>query len=108
MAPITSRPHATIDVLTGAGECGTSRPARPPTDRCGFGPRLPLLVVSPCAKVNYVDHTLTEQASILQFIEDNWNLGRIGDHSVDAHAGSIATCSTSPTPRARRRSSWTR
>jgi phospholipase C len=50
----------------------------PPEDayqlRCGYGPRLPLLVISPYAKVNYVDHHVTDQTSILRFIEDNWNL----------------------------------
>lgn len=57
--------------------------------KAGFGPRLPLLVVSPYAKSNYVDHNLTDQSSILKFIEDNWNLGRIGGSSSDAKAGSI-------------------
>jgi phospholipase C len=32
---------------------------------------------------------LTDQTSILRFIEDNWNLGRIGDHSFDAVAGTL-------------------
>ena len=41
-------------------------------DRCGPGPRQPLVVISPYAKKNYVDHTQTDQASILRFIEDNW------------------------------------
>ncbi|MGW0229449.1 phospholipase C [Actinopolymorpha singaporensis] len=58
-------------------------------DRCGYGPRLPLLVISPYARSNYVDHTTTDQTSILAFIEDNWNLGRIGDHSFDEKAGSL-------------------
>jgi phospholipase C len=58
-------------------------------DRCGYGPRLPLLMVSPFSKVNYVDHQISDQTSILKFIEDNWNLGRIGDQSFDAKAGSI-------------------
>ncbi|WP_370967776.1 phospholipase C [Amycolatopsis sp. cg9] len=58
-------------------------------DRCGYGPRLPLLVVSPYSKVNHVDHTLTDQTSVLKFIEDNWFTGRIGDSSFDARAGSL-------------------
>jgi phospholipase C len=33
---------------------------------------MPLLVVSPFAKKNYVDHTLTDQSSVLRFVEDNW------------------------------------
>jgi hypothetical protein len=36
--------------------------------RCGPGPRLPMLVVSPWAKTNFVDHTTTEQSSITKFI----------------------------------------
>ncbi|MFC5911516.1 phospholipase C [Streptacidiphilus monticola] len=58
-------------------------------DRCGPGPRQPLLVISPYAKVNHVDHTFTTQTSILKFIEDNWRTGRIGDSSFDATAGSL-------------------
>ena len=57
--------------------------------RCGYGPRLPLLVISPFAKSNYVDGTTTDQSSITRFIEDNWNTGRIGDASFDAKAGSL-------------------
>ncbi|WP_316768225.1 phospholipase C [Streptomyces sasae] len=59
-------------------------------DRCGPGTRQPLLVISPYSKVNKVDHTLTNQASITQFIENNWRTGRIGDHSFDATAGSLS------------------
>ncbi|MFD7994181.1 phospholipase C [Streptomyces mexicanus] len=58
-------------------------------DRCGPGTRQPLLVVSPYSKVNKVDHTQTDQASITRFIEDNWHTGRIGDHSFDATAGPL-------------------
>ncbi|WP_055589207.1 phospholipase C [Peterkaempfera griseoplana] len=59
-------------------------------DRCGPGPRQPLLVISPYAKANHIDHTPTEQASITSFIEDNWGTGRIGDSSFDRRAGSLA------------------
>ena len=52
-------------------------------------PRLPLLVISPFAKQNYVDHRVTDQSSILRFIEDNWSTGRIGGGSFDAVAGKI-------------------
>jgi phospholipase C len=58
-------------------------------DRCGPGPRLPLLVISPFAKANYIDDTPTEQASIPAFIEDNWSTGRLGDASFDARAGTL-------------------
>lgn len=59
------------------------------TGQTGYGMRQPFLVISPYAKQNYVDHTLTDQTSILKFIEDNWSLGRIGGNSLDNQAGSI-------------------
>ena len=58
-------------------------------DRCGYGPRIPLLVISPYAKVNFVDHSIRDLSSILRFIEDNWGLGRIGKQSFDVKAGLI-------------------
>ena len=84
------RPQDTADTLNGPGQVRLGS-RRPPTqnDRCGFGPRLPLLVISPWARQNFVDNTFTDQASILQFIEDNWNLGRIGGESADAAAGTL-------------------
>jgi len=48
-----------------------------------------LLVISPYAKANYVGHTVTDQSSIVRFIEDNWNLGRIGNGSRDVLAGTL-------------------
>jgi phospholipase C len=57
--------------------------------RCGYGPRLPLLVISPFAKRNFVDHTTTDQSSIVRFIEDNWLSGERIAGSFDAIAGPI-------------------
>jgi phospholipase C len=88
MGPISNTSDSAADALTGPGACGTAK-AGAYQDRCGYGPRLPLLVISPYAKKNFVDHTVTEQASILRFIEDNWGLGRLGDQSFDARAGSL-------------------
>jgi phospholipase C len=59
------------------------------SNRCGPGPRQPLLVISPFAKQNYIDSTPTEQTSITQFIEDNWSTGTIGGGSFDARAGTL-------------------
>ena len=36
-----------------------------------------------------MDSSVNDTTSILRFIEDNWNLGRIGDQSFDSLAGSI-------------------
>lgn len=80
---------AALDTLAGtSGLCG-SPAAGAYNDRCGYGPRLPLVVISPFARQNFVDHTVADQSSILRFIEDNWQLGRIGDQSFDAIAGSL-------------------
>ena len=88
MGPIVSQSNTADDALTGPGSCGTAKPGAY-EDRCGYGPRLPLLVISPFAKENFVDHSITDQTSILRFIEDNWSLGRIGNQSFDALAGSL-------------------
>jgi phospholipase C len=88
MPPIVMQSNTPDDFLTGAGSCGNGA-GSVYQGRCGYGPRLPLLVISPYAKVNYVDHAVTDQSSILRFIEDNWSLGRIGDNSFDAVAGSL-------------------
>jgi phospholipase C len=58
-------------------------------DRCGPGPRLPMLVISPYARAGKVDHHQLTQTSVLSFIEQNWATGQIGDSSFDATAGSM-------------------
>ena len=88
MGPIVNQSSTTDDNLTGPGMCGNGGTAVY-QGRCGYGPRQPLLVISPYAKRNYVDHGVTDQSSILRFIEDNWSLGRIGNDSTDAIAGSL-------------------
>jgi phospholipase C len=82
------------DQLNGDGVCGHGMPladanGNPIQGRCGYGPRQPFLVISPFAKRNFVDHALTDQASVLRFIEDNWRTGRIGGGSFDELAGSL-------------------
>jgi phospholipase C len=88
IAPVISQSNTPDDALTDPGACGTAKSGAY-EGRCGYGPRLPLMVISPYAKKNFVDNTLTDQSSIIRFIEDNWKLGRIGDQSFDALAGSI-------------------
>ena len=88
MPPIVNGSNSAIDALSGAGACGKAT-ASTPAGRCGYGQRLPLVVISRYAKANFVDHSLADQSSILRFIEDNWNLGRIGGTSFDAMAGSL-------------------
>src|SRR5579862_950446 len=75
-------------------QCGTAAQAAAALageqGRCGFGPRLPLLVVSPCAKQNYVAHDLTDQASIINFVEYNWGLPGIPGSADQALAATDA------------------
>ena len=46
-------------------------------------------MISPWAKRNFVDHTTTDQSSILRFIEDNWLGGQRITGSFDAIAGKL-------------------
>ena len=98
MSPIVNQSNGSADTLTGPGACGTGSFALPGIDpanlhalgRCGYGPRQPLLVISPFAKANFVDHSVTDQSSVIRFIEDNWLGGqRLGSGSFDALAGSL-------------------
>ncbi len=89
VGPLVNPSSSANDALNGAGQCGSGQAMGGYTGRCGYGPRLPLMVISPYAKTNFVDHTVTDQSSALRFIEDNWNLGRIGDSSFDEKAGPL-------------------
>jgi phospholipase C len=93
MGTIVTQSNVSDDQLLGPGNCGSPKAndvsGGTQNGRCGFGPRLPLLVVSPWAKPNFIDDTITDQSSILRFIEDNWDLGRIGGGSTDAIAGAL-------------------
>jgi phospholipase C len=86
--PVSGLPD---DDLFGSGamaNCGTLV-AGTFNGRCGYGPRQPFLVISPWARQNVVDHNVTDQSSVLRFIEDNWGLGRLGNQSTDAIAGPL-------------------
>ena len=98
MAPIVNQSTGPADALTGPNSCGTASNSLPGINpnnvhalgRCGYGMRQPLIVVSPWALENFVDHSLTDQTSVIRFIEDNWLGGqRIGQGSFDGLANSI-------------------
>jgi phospholipase C len=90
MSPTVSQSQTALDALTGTGFCGTNAPPSGQQARCGYGPRQPLLVISPFSRRNYVDGTLTSQSSVVRFIEDNWiSSQRIGSGSNDASAGTL-------------------
>ena len=54
MPPILNHSATPLDHL--CGDANDGAPAR-----CGYGPRLPLLVISPWARSNYVSHTVAER-----------------------------------------------
>jgi phospholipase C len=54
-----------------------------PVDFFGDGPRMPLLVISPFSTGGHVSHSYGDQASVLKFIERNWQLGKISNRSRD-------------------------
>lgn len=98
MAQTANGSSTARDALNGRGRCGNSLDALPGVapaaqhaqGRCGPGPRLPLLIISPWARRNYVDHSVTTQSSILRLVEDLYlNSQRIGEGSFDARAGSL-------------------
>jgi phospholipase C len=70
--------------------CGSGTPLANEQGRCGFGPRQPLLVISPFAKANAVDHNLSNLASIINFVEYNWQLPSI-DGSADQIQANLDT-----------------
>jgi len=99
MGPIVNQSSGSADTLTGPGACGNGNTALSgltsanphAIGRCGYGPRLPMVLISPYAKANFVDHTVTDQTSVIHFIEDNWLGGqRIGGGSFDALSGTLS------------------
>lgn len=54
-----------------------------PVDFLGDGPRIPMIVVSPYSTGGHIDHTYTDHASIVKFIEHNWGLPPITHRSRD-------------------------
>jgi len=82
---------ATVDVLNAPGVCTSGAQqagdklrknplngvdGKPVLGRCGYGTRMPFLVISPWARDNYIDHTELDQSSIIRFIEDNFLDGK--------------------------------
>jgi phospholipase C len=88
MPPIVHSSRSDYDFLTADKNCGDVASGVQP-GRCGYGPRMPFLLISPYARRNFVDHTLIDQTSIARFIEDNWGLPRIGGDAMEQWAGSF-------------------
>lgn len=53
----------------------------------GDGPRIPMILISPYVRMNYVSHQIYNSDSILRFIEYNWHLPALT--SIDAEANNL-------------------
>jgi phospholipase C len=62
-----------------------------PVSFFGDGTRVPMLAISPYAKPGYISHTYTDHASILKFIERNWNLSPLSGRSIDQLPNPVST-----------------
>lgn len=96
LGPLVSQSQTTLDALTGTGTCGSSAKAvptdtagQPEQGKCGVGPRLPFLVISPYARANFVDSTFIDQSSIVKFVTQNWHLPALGNGAADSSAGTL-------------------
>jgi len=49
----------------------------PDVDAFGYGPRVPMIVISPFAKPGYIAHGTYDFTSVLKFIEERWGLARL-------------------------------
>jgi phospholipase C len=58
----------------------------PYVDYDGLGIRVPLIVISPYAKKGYVSHVRYEHGSILKFVEDLFDLARLGASDTRANS----------------------
>jgi phospholipase C len=91
MPPIVnSSADPATDALNGTGVCGQGTPMGGIQDRCGYGQRLPFLLISPYARTNYVSNSTADQTSIMAFAENNWLAGaRVNANSFDNLSGSL-------------------
>jgi phospholipase C len=79
IAPDSIAPITTAESLT-----DPTQPLLPGGfNRYGF--RVPLLVVSPWARANYVSRVVQDHTSILAFIERKWNLPALSFRDANAH-----------------------
>lgn len=65
----------------------------------GLGARVPILVISPFAKTNYISHQQMDFVSILRFIQWNWNLGELptaAQAAREQQSGDLCDLLTSP------------
>ncbi len=62
----------------------------PEVDAYGYGPRVPMIVISPYARKHYISHVTYDLTSVLKFIEDRWHLKNLT--SRDGRANGMISC----------------
>ncbi len=83
--------HTAIIVTTDEGGGHFDSGSIQNLDFFGDGPRIPMLVISPYARVGHVDHVYEDHASILKFIERNWRLPTLSTRSRDNLPNPVVT-----------------
>jgi len=83
--------HTAIIITTDEGGGHFDTGAIQPVDFFGDGPRIPMIVVSPYARTNYIDHTYHDHASVLKFIERNWRMPPLSARSRDNLPNPVST-----------------
>jgi phospholipase C len=78
------------DPAIDAGICTSAKVTIGDNGRCGYSQRLPMIVISPWTRTNYVSNNLTNTASVVKFVEDNWLHGESIPGSFDDSSGSLA------------------
>ena len=59
--------------------------APPQTDTFGFGPRVPLVIISPYARKGHISTTQYEFSSVLKFIEERFGLPALSERDANAN-----------------------
>ena len=75
----------TGDICTGAGQLGTGM--------CSFswtGYRIPLIVISPFAKQNYVSHDVMDTTAVLAMVEDRFGLSPLTNRDASYNSAQTA------------------
>jgi phospholipase C len=82
--PAAIAPDSIAPITTPAALTDPTQPLQPGGyDRYGF--RVPMFVVSPWARANYVSRVVQDHTSILAFIERKWNLPALSYRDANAH-----------------------
>ncbi|MGA8474426.1 MAG: alkaline phosphatase family protein [Candidatus Cybelea sp.] len=91
---------STAIFITWSGYGGWADHVRPPLmDHEGLGFRVPLLVISPYAKQNYVSHVQYETVSLLRFAEDLYGLEQLTEADTRARSPAVDCFNFSQQPR---------